>query len=86
MNDTMSEVSAIKGQFQVTDVAKIATPDGMEGKDWHSYTIKRGKTEINGQKPGSMKKVTEHAKQVAADLNERCGGVPGSAYGAKRKA
>lgn len=80
----MSEVSAIKSQFKVTDVTKIATPDGMEGKDWHSYTIKRGTTEINGQKPGSLKKVTAHAKQVASDLNSRCSGLGSSPYAAKR--
>ena len=81
----MSEVSALKNPFTVTDVTKIDTPEGMEGNIWHSYTIKRGNTEINGQKPGSMKKVTDHAKQVAADLNARCGGVPTSHYATKRK-
>lgn len=80
----MSEVSSVKSQFKVTDVTKIDTPEGMEGKDWHSYTIKRGTTEINGRKPGSMKKVTAHAKQVASDLNERCGGLGSSPYAARR--
>lgn len=80
----MSDVSALKGQFEVIDVSKIATPDGMEGKNWHSYTIKRGATEINGQAPGTMKTVREHAGQVAADLNARSGGKVGSPYAAKR--
>jgi hypothetical protein len=81
----MSDVSALKSLFEVIDVTKIATPDGMEGKNWHSYIIKRGSTEIKGQKPGTLKKVTEHAKQVAADLNERCSGKLGSPYAARRK-
>jgi hypothetical protein len=80
----MSEVSAIKSQFKVTEVARIDTPEGMEGKDWHSYTIKRGTTEINGRKPGTMKKVTAHAKQVAEDLNLRCSGLGASPYAARR--
>lgn len=84
MKDKMSEVSAIKSQFKVTEVIRIDTPDGMEGKDWHSYTIKRGTTEINGQKPGTLKKVTAHAKQVAADLNLRCSGLGSSPYAARR--
>ncbi len=81
----MSDVSALKKLFEVVDVTKITTPDGMDGKNWHSYTIKRGSTEINGQKPGTMKMVTEHANQVAADLNERCGGKLSSPYAARKR-
>jgi len=82
----MSDVSALKALYEVIDVTKITTPDGMEGNNWHSYTIKRGITQINGQKPGSLRAVTEHAKQVAADLNARRGGKAGPAYAARRKA
>ncbi|MGM0594132.1 MAG: hypothetical protein ACQETD_06315 [Pseudomonadota bacterium] len=80
-----SPVSDIKRQFEVVNVTKIATPEGMEGKSWHSYTIKRGATEINGQKPGTLKVVTEHARQVAEDLNARSGGKAGSLYAARRR-
>lgn len=81
----MSDVSSLRSQFKVVEVVKITTPKGMEGNNWHGYTIKRGITEINGQKPGTLKKVTEHAEQVAAALNERCGGNPGSPYASRRK-
>lgn len=81
----MSDISILKSQYEVIDVTKIATPEGMEGKDWHSYTIRRGTTEINGQKPGTMKMVTEHAKQVANDLNARSSGKSASPYKARNK-
>lgn len=81
----MSQVSALRSQFEVIEVTKITTPEGMDGKNWHSYIIRRGPTEISGQKPGTLKIVTEHAKQVAADLNARSGLKAGSLYAARRK-
>lgn len=81
----LSIISEIKKQFEVVEVNKITTPEGMDGKNWHSYTIKRGATEINGQRPGSLKTVTEHAKRMAEDLNARSCGKAGSLYAARRK-
>lgn len=81
----ISAVSSLKQQFEVTEVAKITTPAGMEGKNWHRYTIRRGVTQINGQKPGTLKAVTAHARQVAEDLNARSGGKAGSLYAARRR-
>lgn len=81
----LSTVSSLKKKFEVTEVVKISTPEGMEGKNWHSYIIKRGATEISGQKPGTLKTVSEHARQVAEDLNARSGGKAGSIYAARRK-
>jgi len=80
-----SVLNDIKGQFKVIEVVKITAPEGMEGKDWHSYIIKRGATEIVGQKPGSRTMVTKHAKQVAADLNARSGLGATSPYAARKR-
>ncbi len=85
MTSTSTAVSDIKGQFQVVKVIKTTAPQGMEGKDWHSYIIKRGATEILGQKPGPKQMVMEHAEQVAADLNARSGLSAGSPYAARAK-
>ena len=82
---SVSAVSEIKGQFEVIKVAKITAPEGMEGKDWHSYVIKRGSTEIMGHKPGTKQIVTEHAQQVAADLNARSGFTTCSPYAQRRR-
>lgn len=76
---------SIKSAYQVISVKKVATPEGMDGKNWHSYTIQRGSSVISGLKPGSHKVVTAHAKQVAADLNARTGVNAGSLYAARRK-
>jgi len=75
----------VKMLYQVIEVKKIAAPEGMEGSTWHSYTIERGTSIISGKKPGSLKTVTAHAKQFAADLNARTGINAGSPYAARRK-
>jgi len=85
MATTSSAVRDIKGQFEVTKVTRVTAPEGMEGKDWHSYVIRRGSTEILGHKPGSKQVVTEHAKQIAADLNSRSGLNSGSPYAARNR-
>ncbi len=77
--------SSIKNAYQVISVKKVATPEGMDGKNWHSYTIQRGASIISGLKPGTHKAVTAHAKQLAADLNARTGANAGSLYAARRK-
>ncbi len=75
----------ITNVYQVISVKKITTPEGMDGKNWHSYTIQRGASIISGLKPGTLKAVTAHAKQVAEDLNARSSTNSGSLYAARRK-
>jgi hypothetical protein len=60
-------------QYAVVSVEKTAPPEGMEGSDWHCYVIERGTSVVTGKKPGTLKQVTAHAKQVAEDLNSRTG-------------
>lgn len=83
MSDTAKK--KVKMLYQVIEVKKIDAPEGMEGGSWHSYTIERGTSVITGKKPGSLKAVTAHAKQFAADLNARTGINAGSPYAARRK-
>lgn len=73
-----------KRTYQVVAVDKIATPDGMSGNNWHRYLIQRGNSEIVGQKPGTLKSVTEHAESVAETLNLRASGV-NTTYAARKK-
>lgn len=80
-----SSRNASKNLYQVIDVKKSAPPEGMDGKNWHSYTIKRGSSVITGLKPGTIKTVTAHANQVAADLNARSVLSAGSAFAPRRK-
>ena len=64
-----------KLMHKVVTVEKIATPDGMSGNNWYSYVIQRDDSKILGQKPGSLKSVTEHAELVAENLNLRASGA-----------
>lgn len=71
-----------KVEYQVVSVTKTTPPEGEKG-NWHSYVIERGTTVLTGMRPGTQKQVTEHAKQVANDLNSRSGMKSGSPYAAR---
>jgi len=82
---TSAQIKTIRGHYQVVSVEKIDAPEGMEGKNWHRYIIERGSSVVTGKKPGTLKTVTAHARQVAEDLNARTGLNAGSLYAARRK-
>jgi len=60
-------------EYNVLSVEKIETPAGMEGANWYKYVIGRGSSTMVGNRRGTLKQVTEHAKCLAKDLNERSG-------------
>ncbi len=60
-----------KIKYHVVTVEKITPPEGMPGDNWHRYVIGQGNSKIEGNKPGSLKAVTEHAETVTEDLNSR---------------
>ena len=64
----------IKAKFNVMNIEKISTPDGMSGDNWYQYVVGQGSSEIQGLTMGTLKQVTEHADKVAEDLNERSRG------------
>jgi hypothetical protein len=70
--------------YQVTIVEKIDTPEGMAGSDWHRYVIRRKGSTINGIKTGSLDAVTQHAEDIARDLNLRASGMSSSVYTARK--
>lgn len=82
---TSTQLKTLRGHYQVVSVEKSDPPEGMDGKNWHSYVIERGNSVVTGKKPGSLKTVTAHANQVAEDLNARTGVNSGSLYAARRK-
>lgn len=67
--DMDSQVDDFK--YRVDTVEPASAPDGMPDDVWHSYVIVRGKSKIEGLKPGSRFDVTQHAETVAEGLNER---------------
>jgi hypothetical protein len=70
--------------YQLINVEKIDTPEGMSGNNWHRYVIGRKGSTIEGMRPGSIKAVTRHAQSVVEDLNERLSGRAITAYAARR--
>ena len=64
----------IKRKFNVMNIEKIDTPDGMAGDNWYQYVVGQGSSEIKGLTMGTLKQVTEHANKVADDLNDRSKG------------
>lgn len=63
----------VKSKFEVVSVKKIDTPEGMTGNDWCGYVLRRDKSEITGMKRGTIRSVTDHAKDITDDLNARAG-------------
>ena len=73
-------------QYAVVSVEKTETPEGMKGNNWHKYVIERGRGQsvVTGKKPGTLKQVTQHAKQVAEYLNNRYSKNSSVPYGGRR--
>lgn len=64
----------VKRKFNVMNIEKISTPDGMVGDNWYQYVVGQGTSEIKGLTMGTLKQVTEHANSVADDLDDRSKG------------
>ena len=64
----------VQRKFNVVNIEKISTPDGMAGDNWYQYIVGQGSSEIKGLTMGTLNQVTEHVNKVADDLNERSKG------------
>lgn len=60
-------------EYNVISVEKTEPPEGVEGTNWYRYVIGRGTSTMVGRRRGTLKQVTDHAKTLAKDLNERSG-------------
>jgi len=83
-NEKPTTPTSISSKYVLISVEKTDAPEGLPGSNWHEYIIERGSSQIVGKKPGSLKVVTEHAKAMILDLNERSG-VPSSSTYASRQ-
>ena len=64
----------IKSKYHVIKVEKTIAPEGMLGENWYHYVIQKGDlpNSIMGcKKTGTLKSVTEHAKELADSINLR---------------
>ncbi len=82
--ENKSTTPSISSKYVLISVEKTDAPEGLPGTNWHEYIIERGTSRIVGKKPGSLKQVTEHAKDMITDLNERSG-IPSSSTYASRQ-
>ena len=64
----------IKSKYRVLKVEKTTAPKGMLGDNWFLYVIQKGNLSnslMECKKTGTLKSVTEHAKDVADTINAR---------------
>jgi hypothetical protein len=57
--------------YKVVTVEKTAAPKGLAGDDWHHYVIGCGDSFVEGDKTGTLKDVTAHAKDLAERISAR---------------
>ena len=65
---------SIKSKYHVIKVEKTTAPEGMLGENWYLYVIQKGDltdTIMECKKTGTLKSVTEHAKEVSETINSR---------------
>jgi len=65
---------SINSKYHVIKVEKTTAPEGMLGENWYLYVIQKGdltNTIMNCKKTGTLKSVTEHAKDVSETINLR---------------
>ena len=65
---------SIKSKYHVIKVEKTTAPEGMLGENWYLYVIQKGdltNTIMECKKTGTLKSVTEHAKEVSENINSR---------------
>lgn len=80
----MTVINKRTHKYNVTSVEKVDTPEGMPGDDWHRYVLGEGTSKIEGLRPGTLGKVTEHAQKFCEELNDRIG-RGGSTYSPRSK-
>ena len=68
---TEPEGNTFDNLYHVVSVEKTGTPEGMPEGNWHRYIIGRGRSTIEGLKPGSLHDVTQHVETLVEGLNER---------------
>lgn len=70
-------------EYQVTSVEKTENPSDGKGDSWYEYVISNAGSTITGQRPGTLKQVTQHARDYCEQLNERMNS--GASYYSARK-
>jgi len=70
-------------EYQVTSVEKTDAPLSDKADNWYEYVISNAGSTITGQRQGTLKTVTQHARDYCEQLNERMNS--GASYYSARK-
>lgn len=57
--------------YQVVTVEKTDPPRGIEGGNWYRYVIELEGQSIVGNRRGTLKQVTEYARECAESMSTR---------------
>ena len=57
--------------YKVVMVERTTPPEGVTEGNWHRYVIQTRNSIIEGKSLGTLKQVTEHAEELAEQINMR---------------
>lgn len=80
------ETVTTRSRYSVKGIEKSEAPEGGDGSDWYRYTIEGSRSTITGYSRGSLREVTQKAKDFAEDLNARADGRGSSTWAPRRRA
>lgn len=60
--------------YKLARVEKVDMSESGRGQHWYRYVLDNGRSQITGQRRGSLKDVTAHAHRYAEQLNTRAFG------------
>jgi hypothetical protein len=71
MSEGLQKSTVDSSQFTLVSIEKTDPPSGCDGDKWYRYVIERGISTIVGNRSGTLKQVTNYAREYTAELNER---------------
>lgn len=60
--------------YRLVSVERTEAPEGAAERNWYEYVLADERSTLKGQRPGTLKQVTQYARQLAADLSNRARG------------
>lgn len=85
METAKNQATVVRNRYAVKAIEKSEAPEGGDGSDWYRYTIEGARSTITGYSRGSLREVTQRAKDFAEDLNARADGRSGSTWAPRRR-
>ena len=81
----IAEKRTSPSEFIVSSVEKTDAPAGCEGEGWYRYVLERGASTIVGSRRGTLQQVRTHAREYAAEINNRAANGGASTWSPKIK-